>query len=485
MLTRGAVPFVLHWFASSCSRRSTQFLVVECHVIRLFSEHFQSLRPDSHVGGGEHLPASVQESCFSHIMSALHAWLSGQCNTFSRPIAVVASPFSVVDSRPPAVPVELAPAERPVSPPSPFDVGAPGPFRPEPIQASTTSRAQDSSSHFGSSASKVRVLWSFCVLVRRRDMPRKGWSAYPTPAGWYSVIRGPRPPAEQWPRCQHQWEDWNYGRRPEAKSSPVQRRWQRNIVRSNPDEVQAAARARVARLEEALKVLGEGDSTEVRGLQAALKEARRAAQDRPLAVCRGVPSMHPAFTRGGWQSLKRNRRRSKRSWTPPRGEWPGFGKEWPRQCQQPHRSVRNHTARTDPSSCGRARTSEGTSERDGDRARGGSEETLQIFVGPISRPRRWARFVIARLGRSARRTRGARQRSSHGDVDQPREHIGSEFEPIQSVGLTDVRSSYHRVSIARRVLVWGRKRSSSWGGPEPRPQTGSRTQTKARPDVLG
>ena len=37
-------------------------------------------------------------------------------------------------------------------------------------------------------------------------------------------------------------------------------------------------------LEEALKVLGEDDSMEVRGLQAALQEARRAAQDRPMAA---------------------------------------------------------------------------------------------------------------------------------------------------------------------------------------------------------
>ena len=71
---------------------------------------------------------------------------------------------------------------------------------------------------------------------------------------------------------------------PDAKRSQVQRRWQRNIPRRNPDEVQAAARARVTRLEEALKVLGEDDSTEVRGLQAALQEARRAAQDRPMAA---------------------------------------------------------------------------------------------------------------------------------------------------------------------------------------------------------
>ena len=33
-------------------------------------------------------------------------------------------------------------------------------------------------------------------------MPRKGWSSLETPAGWYQVIRGPRPKAVQWPRRQ-------------------------------------------------------------------------------------------------------------------------------------------------------------------------------------------------------------------------------------------------------------------------------------------
>ena len=44
-------------------------------------------------------------------------------------------------------------------------------------------------------------------------------------------------------------------------------------MQGNPDEVQAA-----------MAVLGEGDSAKIRGLQAALKEARRAAQDRLLAA---------------------------------------------------------------------------------------------------------------------------------------------------------------------------------------------------------
>ena len=67
--------------------------------------------------------------------------------------------------------------------------------------------------------------------------------------------------------------------------APVKRRWQRGSVqKGDPDEVQAAARSRVDRLERALAILGDGDSEEIRGLQAALKEARRSAQDRPLAV---------------------------------------------------------------------------------------------------------------------------------------------------------------------------------------------------------
>ena len=70
-----------------------------------------------------------------------------------------------------------------------------------------------------------------------------------------------------------------------VKESPPKRRWQRGKeVQGNPDEVQAAARSRVKRLERAVVVLREGDSAEIRGLQAALKEARRAAQDRPLAA---------------------------------------------------------------------------------------------------------------------------------------------------------------------------------------------------------
>ena len=37
---------------------------------------------------------------------------------------------------------------------------------------------------------------SFASKERRRSMPRKGWSAVPTPAGWFEVIRGLRPPGK-------------------------------------------------------------------------------------------------------------------------------------------------------------------------------------------------------------------------------------------------------------------------------------------------
>ena len=56
------------------------------------------------------------------------------------------------------------------------------------------------------------------------------------------------------------------------------------FVQGNPDVVQAASRSLVERLERAVAVFGEGDSAEIRGLQAALKEARRAAQNLPLAA---------------------------------------------------------------------------------------------------------------------------------------------------------------------------------------------------------
>ena len=48
--------------------------------------------------------------------------------------------------------------------------------------------------------------------------------------------------------------------------------------------MKAAARSRIERLQSALDALGDTESTEVRGLQAALKEAERSAKERPFAI---------------------------------------------------------------------------------------------------------------------------------------------------------------------------------------------------------
>ena len=78
-------------------------------------------------------------------------------------------------------------------------------------------------------------------------MARKGWSSLETPAGWYQVIRGPRPKAVQWPRRQW-WSSsswWQQGGQwPELKSQKpqkpqVQRRWQRG----QPTRYESAAAA--------------------------------------------------------------------------------------------------------------------------------------------------------------------------------------------------------------------------------------------------
>ena len=69
----------------------------------------------------------------------------------------------------------------------------------------------------------------------------------------------------------------------EEKVSLVKRRCQRGN-QGNPDEVQAAARSRDERLESALAVLGDWDSVEGRGLQAAAQKRFVAAQ---VEECQG------------------------------------------------------------------------------------------------------------------------------------------------------------------------------------------------------
>ena len=84
-----------------------------------------------------------------------------------------------------------------------------------------------------------------------------------------------------------------------------------------------AARSRVERLERAVVL---GDSAEIRGLQAALKEARRAAQDRPLTAqveeCQACIQRSQRNCSGGT--------RQRTAAVGHRRAWQDFERRWPR-----------------------------------------------------------------------------------------------------------------------------------------------------------
>ena len=89
--------------------------------------------------------------------------------------------------------------------------------------------------HFLSNGALLtRVPSSLLLLsqVRRFSMGRRGWSAVSTPAGWYEVIRGPRPPSVQWLKGQGKGK----GKIPEVPQVPVVRggRWLRASIRDGP-----------------------------------------------------------------------------------------------------------------------------------------------------------------------------------------------------------------------------------------------------------
>ena len=127
-------------------------------------------------------------------------------------------------------------------------------------------------------------------------MVRRGWSALDVPSGWIQVLRGPRPPSQQWPSTKR--------RATSVVESPAQRQQrtpppipsshaQQNRqparapevrVHRSPDEVAAAGQQRVQRLEAALQTLGDEDTPEVKSLQDALKKAKVAAQGIPVGV---------------------------------------------------------------------------------------------------------------------------------------------------------------------------------------------------------
>ena len=85
-------------------------------------------------------------------------------------------------------------------------------------------------SHFGSRLFSLQrcidhacteVDFIFCSLIRRFVMCRKGWNTVATPAGWFEVIRGPRPPSVQWPKVNVKLDKSNL--KPQSR---VRGRWQ-------------------------------------------------------------------------------------------------------------------------------------------------------------------------------------------------------------------------------------------------------------------
>ena len=114
-------------------------------------------------------------------------------------------------------------------------------------------------------------------------MLRKGWSAVEVPNGWLQVIRGPRPPAAQWPRAK-------------AQSKPVQKPYPKvgdppvvqlqqteshGRQRRSPAEVRAMATTKIGGIRAAIASLGPDDIEERASLEAALTRAEHLASRRP------------------------------------------------------------------------------------------------------------------------------------------------------------------------------------------------------------
>ena len=117
-------------------------------------------------------------------------------------------------------------------------------------------------SHFGSSEHFVVV--SFASQVRRRSMPHRERSAVLTPAGWFEVIRGPRPPSVQWPPGKGKGKKEDFG----VQSVP-RGRWQQG------------AQIQVGRWKRG-PITTSQSSSKVRSLEAAMAAlAPRSRQPRP------------------------------------------------------------------------------------------------------------------------------------------------------------------------------------------------------------
>ena len=98
-------------------------------------------------------------------------------------------------------------------------------------------------------------------------MLRKGWTSFPTPHGWFEVMRG-RLKLEEWPRHQ-QWHSWSKGWWPPVSEASKPDFNEGGSAAqppgASPDEVKAAARSWIERLQSALDALGKTESAEGAG----------------------------------------------------------------------------------------------------------------------------------------------------------------------------------------------------------------------------
>ena len=122
---------------------------------------------------------------------------------------------------------------------------------------------------------------SFASQVSRGVMPRRGWSTMDVPTGWVQVLRGPRPPSQKWlsvPRPVPQRQNQVPRSGGHVQSNRVQ------PTRVNPDASRELARAKIAKLEKALEVMGECKGPAIEALKAELERTRDSAKRPPINV---------------------------------------------------------------------------------------------------------------------------------------------------------------------------------------------------------
>ena len=133
----------------------------------------------------------------------------------------------------------------------------------------------------------VVLLFLFCTPLTRRVMPRRGWSTLEVAAGWLQVIRGPRPPAGQWPKASRA---HGQGQKPQISSKKENKRQTEPNVsgsesrRGPPPRVSPAAQDQVVRLQTAVNALGDDNSPEAKMLRDTLKKAQQEATAAPVGV---------------------------------------------------------------------------------------------------------------------------------------------------------------------------------------------------------